>query len=75
MFSSKESPRENNDPEFKHTEYKNICCNSAKTAKSSGNDSTCNMNIKSLVGECERLSLLAKKSHVSQKDIHQLVSL
>lgn len=75
MFGSKESPRENNDPEFKHKDFKNICVNNAKTSKSSGNDAACNMNVKSLVAECERLSLLAKKAHVSQKDIHQLVSL
>ena len=75
MFSPKNSPIDNNDPEFKHKDFKNFCCNSAKTAKASGNDSQCNMNIKSLFGECERLSLLAKKSHMGQKDIHQLVSL
>ena len=75
MFSSKDSPRENSDPDFKNKDYKNNCVNSAKTAKASGNDSTCNLNIKTLVAECERLSLLAKKNQVNQKDIHQLVSI
>jgi|TARA_B110001450_G_C17545952_1_gene450542 hypothetical protein len=65
MFSSKDSPRENNDPEFMPKGYKNSCINNAKTSKSSGNDTTCNLNIKTLVAECERLSLLAKKNVVN----------
>jgi septal ring factor EnvC (AmiA/AmiB activator) len=92
MFSSSNSPRKNEigDPEFLHKDFKNACCNAAKTSRASGNDANCNLNVKGLIAECERLSLIAKKNQMSQKemdkfvmekkkfmeqDVHQLVSI
>lgn len=63
MFS-KDSPRKSDDTdaEFLHKDFRSSCQNAAKTARASGNDTNCNINIKALVSECERLSLIAKKN-------------